>query len=56
MGELVNNEHPVFPEPGYVCYHGGLSIMYFYVYRPFFRTVKERVDKYFKENNIVSYA
>ena len=22
VGELVNNEHPVFPEPGYECYHG----------------------------------
>ena len=37
----------------YVCYHGDLYIMF--CVRPFFRTVKERVEKYFKQNNIVSY-
>jgi len=31
VGELVSNEHPVFPEPGYViCYHSDdLSIIIF---------------------------
>ena len=51
--ELVNNGHLVFPEPGYECYHGNWKLIYCY-FRPFFWTTKECVEKYFKENNIVS--
>ena len=32
VGELVNNEHPVFPEPGYVWYHGDLNIILILLY------------------------
>ena len=62
VGELVSNEMPVFPKPGSVSPSSVCRCLIIssgvYLLSPsprlFHRTVRERVDKFFKENNIVS--
>ena len=62
VGELVTNEVPVFPRPGYVHMRSQFivsSISRVYrecvsLFRKFYKTLKERVYQHFKENNIVS--
>ena len=57
VGELVDNEMPVFPDRRY---NVGSFVMCclvefrFPCYSEFYEVLKGRVEKYFKDNNIVS--
>ncbi|KAK3745067.1 hypothetical protein QZH41_014565, partial [Actinostola sp. cb2023] len=46
VGELVSNKYPTYPETGY-----DLTFSIFTTISPFFKTVRDRVQKYFKDNN-----
>jgi hypothetical protein len=59
VGELVDNEMPVFPQQRYALIQhlvqGGMLLMYL-LCSEFYKVLKGRVEKYFKENNIVSQS
>ena len=58
VGELVDNEHSVFPKPGYVYWlvYGdrSITITNMNVGLNFVHTLKKLAEKYFEENNMVS--
>lgn len=58
MGELTDNEMPVFPERRYGCvFPRNVStemLLFFLSFSEFYEVLKGRVAKYFKDNNIVS--
>ena len=57
VGELVDNEMPVFLKRRWVfIVLISLSISLFSLFSEFYGVLKERVSKYFKDNNIVCHT
>ena len=55
VGELVDNEMPVFPKRGWEFFITWIIVKLLeFLLSEFYVTVKQKVDDYFKKNNIVS--
>ena len=67
IGELISRKYPTYPEQGYVLIYFQLNAFFPFKSsgcnirlnllscRVFFTTLRDRVKKYFKENNKVTY-
>lgn len=57
VGELVDNELPIFPQQRYQQFHVCCNVcnsVCLTVSSNFYKVLKDRVSKYMKDNNIVS--